>query len=487
MESAEPNADPGVGVLRASRPCAILDMFRVPYSIAPSAGPVDYLSPPTGDGPRLLWPSTAAGDLQAMRIAGINIRAHTVDEETARALLGSSSGPWKRESLVEARDEESSTWTLRAPDGSLFLPFDPNEAVDALLSETYVGGFSGRLAGLARRVYYAGRFVLPRSALLRLRRRFARIQQRTRFPRWPAEPSLHDLYALVLTEAERLAGQPLPTLAPWPRGHTWAFVTSHDVERAVGYGNIETLLRIERELGFRSAWYFVPERDYAVSAEVVTSLTHDGFEVGLHGLRHDGRDLNPQFFGRRLGQMQRHASDWGAVGFRAPATQRDPALIRRLGLEYDSSYSDVATFEPQRGGTCSVWPFMIGDVVELPITLEQDGTLLDVLGLSPQAMVDHWTQKAAFIRARGGLAMLLTHPDYMLTESRRAGYRTFLATVGDEAWRALPRDVSRWWRRRAETRIVADGRGGWKAVGPAADDARIVLGAARAAPLPPAV
>jgi hypothetical protein len=417
-----------------------------------------------------------------MRIADISLRTHIVDEPTARALLGGTRDTWERETLVEARNDGASSWTLRASDGSLFLPFDPNEAAAALLSEAYVGGLSGRLAGMARRLYYAGRFVLPRWALLRLRRRFAHVQQRTRFPRWPAESSLHDLYALVLTEAEGIAGQPIPTLAPWPNGHRWAFVATHDVERLTGYDNIGALLAIERELGFRSALYLVPERDYSISSDLVTSLAEEGFEVGLHGLRHDGRDLHPQFFGRRLGDMQRYAAAWGAVGFRAPATQRDPALIRRLGLEYDSSYSDVATFEPQRGGTCSVWPFMIGDVVELPITLEQDGTLLDVLGLTTHAMVDHWTAKTAFVRARGGLAMLLTHPDYMLTENRRAGYKKFLETVGDDAWKALPRDVSRWWRRRAETRIVADDREGWKAVGPAADEVRIVLGAAKAAP-----
>ncbi len=43
----------------------------------------------------------------------------------------------------------------------------------------------------------------------------------------------------------------------------------------------------EKIMGFRSAFYFVPER-YKVSPELRNNLTRNGFEVGLHGLNHDG-------------------------------------------------------------------------------------------------------------------------------------------------------------------------------------------------------
>ncbi|MBM3677262.1 MAG: hypothetical protein FJW96_05170 [Actinobacteria bacterium] len=462
----------------------MLDTFRVPDAIAGERGPVGAIVRPDGRGARILWPNAPVVPRKHVQLGDIRVCARVVEEPTGRTLLaGQPVTGWRRETPVTSAAGEILGWTLRGDDGSLFLPFDPEEAMATLIAEEYQGSVSSSAKSVARRLYYAGRFLVPRSVILQLRRQLAQAKDYTAaFPRWPAEPSLHDLFSLVLTEVERVAGEPLPMLAPWPQGYEWAFVISHDVERSAGLANVGKMRGIETELGFRSAWYFVPERDYRVDDDLVASLTADGFEVGLHGLHHDGRDLNPHYFDERIGRMLDYARRWGAVGFRAPATQRVRHLIAKIGLEYDSSYADVATFEPQSGGTCSLLPFTIGDVVELPITFEQDHTLLEVLALTPAAAADNWRAKAAFIRERQGLGMLLAHPDYMLADDRLAAYRSFLESIAEmSAWHALPRDVSRWWRRRAETALVRDGAGGWVAVGPAADEARVVVGLGTAA------
>jgi hypothetical protein len=44
----------------------------------------------------------------------------------------------------------------------------------------------------------------------------------------------------------------------------------------------------------------------------------------------------------------------------------------------------------------------------------------------------------------------------------------------DSAWRALPVEVGRWWRRRAQTRLERAGDG-WQVVGPARDEARVLV------------
>ena len=74
------------------------------------------------------------------------------------------------------------------------------------------------------------------------------------------------------------------------------------------------------------------------------------------------------------------------------------------------------------------------------------------------------------------MALLLTHPDYLHDEATRRPYRELLeAYAGDEsAWRALPRDVSSWWRRRAASEVVRDGDG-WSVRGPAAAESAITL------------
>ena len=52
--------------------------------------------------------------------------------------------------------------------------------------------------------------------------------------------------------------------------------------------NFHKLMEIEEELGFRSSFNFVPER-YNVSESLRKELINRGFEVGVHGLNHDGK------------------------------------------------------------------------------------------------------------------------------------------------------------------------------------------------------
>jgi hypothetical protein len=147
--------------------------------------------------------------------------------------------------------------------------------------------------------------------------------------------------------------------------------------------------------------------------------------------------------------MRAAAERWGAVGFRAPATQRRWEWMPLLGFDYDSSYPDTDPYEPQAGGCCSSVPFFNGELVELPITVPQDHTVFEILGGEDESL---WIEKIEFLRARGGMALMLTHPDY-LPEGGLAfrAYERVLARYADDttAWKALPRDVAAWWRRRS--------------------------------------
>ncbi len=166
------------------------------------------------------------------------------------------------------------------------------------------------------------------------------MQGRTPFPRWPVEPSLDDLLDRVLAWATAVAGRPVPWIAPWPDGHRWAIVLTHDVETDEGLRRMPLLRAVEERTGSRSSWNFVPGR-YAVPDDLVAELQASGHEVGLHGLQHDGRDLEPGHFEQRLPEMRRHAERWGAVGFRSPATHRSWDAMARLPFAYDSSFPDT--------------------------------------------------------------------------------------------------------------------------------------------------
>jgi hypothetical protein len=73
------------------------------------------------------------------------------------------------------------------------------------------------------------------------------------------------------------------------------------------------------------------------------------------------------------------------------------------------------------------------------------------------------------------MALLITHPDYMLERRTRRAYRRLLEAFRHDptAWSALPREVSAWWRRRAASQLERTGHD-WRIVGPAAKAGRVI-------------
>ena len=136
-----------------------------------------------------------------------------------------------------------------------------------------------------------------------------------------------------------------------------------------------------------------------------------GCEVGLHGIKHDCKLFESRAnFEAELPAIHRYLAEWDAAGFRSPATHRNPDWMPELGSLYDSSFPDTDPFEPQPGGCCSILPYFLEQMVELPITLVQDHTLWEILR---QDTIELWTSKSDWIIANGGLVNLITHPDYL--------------------------------------------------------------------------
>lgn len=85
------------------------------------------------------------------------------------------------------------------------------------------------------------------------------------------------------------AGMMPPGWPGWPDGRRFALVLTHDVEGSKGLSGMEQLVRLEQEHGFRSCFNFVPKGEYQVSDDLRKVLGESGFEVGVHGLDHDGK------------------------------------------------------------------------------------------------------------------------------------------------------------------------------------------------------
>jgi hypothetical protein len=475
-------AAPPSPMFTATRPMSALDLFRTPYSVSGESGSpgVEQLRASEG-GPSLLWPRSPTADGQPVAAVlgrtggtGIPLFANIMPDRQVRSILAEYGGHWTRVGVISRAggDQVGSVW--RNDDGSVFLPFDPDEVQLALLSEQYHGVLRGPgtrdWRRLAMRRYYGVRGFMPKPMQIWLRRRYAHVQARAVFPRWPVETGLHDFLDLIHSILGSIAGEPVPGIACWPGASSWALVLTHDVETTKGVAALDPVLALERSLGLRSSWNFVPRR-YEVSMDRIESLTASGFEVGVHGLYHDGRDLEPVMLRARLPAMRDAAERWTAIGFRSPATHRGWDCMPTLGFDYDSSYPDTDPFEPQAGGCCTWLPFFNRDIVELPMTMPQDHTLFVILRRTDE---DAWVQKAEFLRSRGGMALLDTHPDYLTDRIIFDSYRRFLERFADDpsAWKALPREASAWWRRRAGSRLERVGNE-WTVTGPAAQEATV--------------
>lgn len=325
--------------------------------------------------------------------------------------------------------------------------------------------------GWKRRVYYALKPVIPRTIQLALRQRFTAVQAAAAFPAWPIEPVLTKAIDTYLRSLLQHAAE-VPRLSFWPDGNRFAFALTHDVEMDAGLRRAPALAALEQKLGFVSSWNLVPER-YPIDWQIVDRLRADGFEIGVHGLKHDGRLFHSRaVYEKRLAKIHAYARQWGASGFRSPSTLRNAAWMTELKFEYDSSFPDTDPYEPQAGGCCSIWPYFIGEVVELPLTMPQDHTLFEILN---QHDISTWREKVEWIASHGGLVVLNVHPDYMLESARFAFYEEFLHFMKSQngMWHVRPREISRWWRDRNRSEIRDTGIG-LMVEGPAAARASIV-------------
>jgi len=255
------------------------------------------------------------------------------------------------------------------------------------------------------------------------------------------------------------AGVTPPGWPGWPEGKSFALVLTHDVEWTKGLDRIERVMELEKKYGIRSSFNLIPEREYRVSDSLRSRIDESGFEVALHGLKHDGKFYSSKAeFAFRAARIREYAQKWNASGFRSPFMQHRLAWLHLLGTEYDASTFDTDPFEPEPDGTGTVFPFWVpgpsgGGYVELPYTLAQDHTLFVILR---EKNIDIWKRKLDWVVSRGGMALINTHPDYMCFNGAKARdeypvsrYEEFLAYARSKYegmfWQALPRDVSRFY------------------------------------------
>ena len=333
----------------------------------------------------------------------------------------------------------------------LNLPDKP-EDIDSLLKLTLGEGQFGPdhwTLSRIRKLYYFVKPLLSRSVTRILRQSLQKRHSLNFQLGWPIEMRYPRFQLEVLKNILDLSNSSSINLYSfWPDKKRFAFVLTHDIEGRAGQQFVRAVADLEESFGFRSSFNFVPET-YPVDRNLLHELRQRGFEVGVHGLKHDGWlfDSHEEFL-RCAEKINHYLTEFEAVGFRAPLTIRNPEWLQALNIEYDLSFFDTDPFEPIPGGTMSIWPFFTGHFVELPYTLVQDYTLVSVLGETTPKM---WLEKVDFIEKYHGMALVNSHPDYLSQKCNWDVYHEFLIAMKNRRgfWHALPRDVARWWRNRA--------------------------------------
>jgi len=370
---------------------------------------------------------------------------------------------------------------VRVDQGAVSLPFQLSEVVETLRREEYAAAL-GHIARnwsqnrFFRMGYYLARPLLPVSVRKHLQRLSLRGWHKHPFPRWPVDTTveqiIESLLVMILREKK---DQNIPFIWFWPEGKQACALMTHDVETGEGRDFCESLMDVDDSFGIKASFQVVPECRYKVPRSYLTSISQRGFEVNVQDLNHDGRLFDHyEEFQRRMKAINEYAGVFEARGFRSAILYRNVGWLNSLRFEYDMSIPNVAHLDPQRGGCCTIFPYFVGDILEIPVTMTQDYTLFHILR---DYSLDLWREQTDRILARHGVMNFIVHPDYVTGDQEMKVFKDLLAYLAElrakaGLWIPLPRELNEWWRQRSRMQIVKNGSG-WEIVGEGKERAQI--------------
>lgn len=363
-------------------------------------------------------------------------------------------------------------------DRTVYLPFDATEVLNGLRYETYCSSshWLHPASSFVGRAYYFIRPGLPIRLRAQLQKLWLGDWHRLTFPTWPVDrtvdSTIESLLALSL-KAQKL--QQIPFIWFWPDGASSCAIVTHDVETTAGRNFCPSLMDIDDSFGVKASFQVVPERRYEVTASFLEAIRGRGFEINVQDLDHDGRLFRDrEEFLARVAKINKYGREFRASGFRSAILYRRQGWYDALEFSYDMSVPNVAHLDPQRGGCCTIMPYFVGDLVELPVTMAQDYTLFHILN---DYSINLWEQQIGLVIAKHGLISFIVHPDYIQDKPKRAIYENLLAYLAQlkldkNIWMPLPGEVASWWRERSQMRLV-EATGTWQIEGKGKERARI--------------
>jgi len=363
--------------------------------------------------------------------------------------------------------ERSNAW-LSSAGFARFIRGLRYEHYEQAATDTTVGAI------FLREMYYLIRPLLGVTVRRHLQRLAFRGWEKRAFPSWPVDRTVDRLHETLLAAAlKSKCVHRAPFIWFWPKGYRSCALVTHDVETEAGLRFCPNLMDMDDAAEIKSSFQLVPEMRYDLSNGDLAGIRARGFEVNVHDLNHDGHLFRDrELFRRRVVKINEYGQRFGASGFRAGALYRNQDWYEWLDFSYDMSVPNVAHLDPQHGGCCTVFPYFVGNILELPVTTTQDYSLFHVLGTYT---TDLWRAQISEIVQHHGLVHLITHPDYLMEEPASQAYKQLLAYLNElrstqGLWITQPAEVNKWWRQRSRMRLVWRSDG-WSIEGEGSEDA----------------
>ena len=296
------------------------------------------------------------------------------------------------------------------------------------------------------KAYYQIKPLVPRRVQLAMRRALASMKLKTHANVWPID--------------ERAAAPPAEWKG-WPDGKRFAFLITHDIDTSKGQENCRPLVELERDMGFFGSYNFVPERYHV--REDAEGLPYRQW-IGSRGPRPESRWQVLQFSQDLPGAVTEDQPVHKGLGFSrfpVPLDVAQSGLDPRPGHQVRLLHVRHRSFRTAAGRRRDDLPFLgplgNGDegYVEIPYTLPQDFTLFVLLR---QKNIDIWKRKLDWIVSKGGMALMLIHPDYINPGEGRKRVRGISSEVlfrfpsirpeylQGQYYHVLPRDLARFWK-----------------------------------------
>lgn len=238
------------------------------------------------------------------------------------------------------------------------------------------------------------------------------------FPMWPIDLSVDFLADLAGLNNYCLIQKKTPV------------ILSHDIDSHEGLNNLVGMfLDIEEKVGAISSNYIVPCA-WKLDENLLKEVQDRGHEIGVHGYDHSNKTpfLEKELVEKRVQEGFYKLSKYNVLGYRSPSLLRTQILMNTLKkyYSYDSSIPTTGGLFPvPNNGCASARLFKYNGIIELPLTMPRDGSLL-FLGYEPNEIFKVWVKCAKKIAASKGIVVLLTH-----CEERFSGNKEMLTVYTD--------------------------------------------------------